>query len=155
MAPAPRRAPANTTAPQHTTAPSPTSSGGGGSVLAVECLASFGALPNTAWSCTSTPAPSTVPGWITACAPIRVPSPSTAPSPITANGPRTTPAPSDTPSPTNASAGDTLLPPRRVQRLLQRLQHPDHAQARRPVGARRGTRAQALDEVRALESQRL
>src|SRR6185295_5668055 len=47
------------------------------------------------------------------------------------------------------------LPPGRVQVLLERRKHPDHPQARRAVRTRRRPGADALDEMLALDPQRL
>src|SRR4051794_4338400 len=82
-----------------------------------------------------------VPGWMTTWAPIWIPSPSRTPSPSSRPGAR--------------SEGCTLRPSRRVEALLQPLQHPHHAQAALAVGQRRAALAHALDEVLAFDPQRL
>src|SRR3954454_19683335 len=82
-----------------------------------------------------------VPGWMTTWAPIWIPSPSRTPSPSSRAGAR--------------SEGCTLRPPRRVEALLQPFEHPHHAQAALAVGERRAALAHALDEVLALDPQRL
>ena len=55
---------------QQTTAPRPSTSGAGASRGALEWRASFGGLPRTAWSWITQPSPTTVPAWMTTCAPI-------------------------------------------------------------------------------------
>src|SRR3712207_4901637 len=141
MAPSPIRAPASTIARQHTTAPEPRTSGSGASRGADECRESFGGLPSTAPSWISQPSPTTVPGWITTWAPIRTSSPSWTPSPRTRPGAR--------------SDSRILVPSRLVQRSLQPLQHAHDAQPGVAVRARPAGLAQALDEVLALQPQRL
>src|SRR5215210_241070 len=82
-----------------------------------------------------------VPAWITTCMPICTPSPSRTPSPSIRPGAR--------------SDGRTLLPPGRVELRLQPRQHPHDAQPALPVGERRAALADALEEVLALDPQRL
>src|SRR5918998_3475617 len=139
IAPSATCAPASTIARQHTTAPASTTSGFT-SPRAVECFASLGGLPSTAPSWISTPSPTTVPSWITTCAPMRTPSPSET------SAPRTSPA--------ATSDGCILPPPRRVQCLLEPLEHPHHAQSGRAVGPRQRAGAERLHEVLALQPQR-
>src|SRR3954463_16020729 len=141
MAPSPSDAPASTIAPAHTTAPGESTSGGGASRGALEGAASFGGLPSTARSWITHPAPTRVPGWITTYAPSWTSSGSSTPSPRISPGAR--------------SDGCTLLPSARVQPPLQPFQHPHHAQAAGAVGEWLPAFADALDEVLALDPQRL
>src|SRR5215210_2606924 len=141
ITPSPSSAPANTIAAQQTTAPAPSTSGAGASRGALEWRASLGGLPSTAWSWITQPSPTTVPGWTTTWAPICTPSPSRTPSPRSSPGAR--------------SEGCTLRPPRRVEPLLQPLEDAHHAHAALAVGERRAALAHALDEVLALDPQRL
>src|SRR3954449_8234602 len=132
-------APASTTAPAQITAPSPTTSGGGASRTAFERAPNAGGLPSTAPSCTETPAPSAVPAWITTLAPITASEGSSTPSPISSPGARS-----------DCRSTRALL-----ERALQRLQHAHDAQSALTVGAGARTRPHALDEVLALDAQRL
>src|SRR3954453_22997686 len=137
----PSSAPANTIAEQHTTAPRPSTSGAGASRGALEWRASLGGLPSTAWSWITQPSLTIVPGWITTCAPICTPSPSRTPSPRSRPGGR--------------SEGCTLRPSGRGEALLQALEHAHDAQPALAVGERGAAFAHALDEVLALDPQRL
>src|SRR5690349_16042296 len=141
IAPSPSDAPANTIAPAHTTAPGASTSGGGASRGALEWAASFGGLPSTTRSWITQPAPTCVPGWITTYAPSWTSSGSSTPSPRISPGAR--------------SDGCTLLPSARVEPPLQAFQHPHDAQAAGAVGERLAAFADALDEVLALDPQRL
>src|SRR4051794_14801895 len=141
MTSSPSSAPAKTIAAQHTTAPRPSTSGAGASRGALEWRASLGGLPSTAWSWITQPSLITVPGWMTTCAPTWTPSPRRTPSPSSRPGAR--------------SEGCTLRPARRVQALLQPLEHTYDAQAALAVGERRTALAHALDEVLAFDPQRL
>src|SRR4051795_6957033 len=141
MTSSPSSAPANTIAVQHTTAPRPSTSGAGASRGALEWRASLGGLPSTTWSWIRQPSLMTVPGWMTTWAPIWTPSPRRTPSPSSRPGAR--------------SEGRTLGPSRRVEALLQPLQDPHHAQPALAVRERRAALAHALDEVLALDPQRL
>src|SRR3954449_5102610 len=73
--------------------------------------------------------------------------------------PSETPSPSRTPSPSTSpgarSDGRTRLSPAHVEALLQRLEHPHDPQAAQPVRQRRAALADAVDEVLALDPQRL
>src|SRR4051794_18573377 len=90
---------------------------------------------------------------------MRTSPPSETPSPITTCGPKRTPSPIRTSSPRTSpgarSDGGILRAPRRVEPLLERGEHPHDAQARCAVRARGQPVADALDEVLALELQRL
>src|SRR4051794_31210932 len=132
-------APATTTAPAPTVAPSPTTSGGGSSRAAREPRPSATGFPSTAPSWIFTPAPIVVPAWITTFAPM-----STSCGRITSSASASPGARSD------ARSTRALL-----ERPLELLQHAHHAQAALRAGTRRSAVADALDEVRALEPQRL
>src|SRR4051812_25253030 len=138
---APSRTPASTTACAQIADPGPTTSGGGGSRVAVERRDSFGGLPSTAPSWTTQSSPTTVPGWMTTWAPSVTESGSSTPSPSTRPGAR-----SDSRMP---------LPAGPVERLLRGLEHPHDAQAAAPVRARRRAGAHTVEEVLALDPQRL
>src|SRR5579875_3468769 len=167
------RDPAYTTAPAHTVTPSPITSGPSPSPLAaLDPGRSRGRLPSTTSSSTTAPPPTTTPGCTTLPAPTLAPAPMRAPAWITAPGPSLTPEPSSAPGSTVACAEippATARPPpplgprlaqrpgrgRGVRRALQALEHPDHPQPALSVGAGLPALAHALDEVLALDPQRL
>src|SRR5205085_1614179 len=115
----------------------------------------------------STSSSSVDPAVTYAPAPTRAPAPTdtslstAAPAPMSTDGPRLarspsrTSAPSSTPAPTTArsSGAGTGLPGAGVQRALQPLEHPHHAQPALPVRDRRAPVAHALHEVLALDAQ--
>src|SRR3954471_23055560 len=120
-------------------APSPTTSGGGSSRSAVERAPSAGGLPSTAPSSIRTPAPIAQPGWITTPAPISMSCGSTTSSPSTRPGARS-----------DCRSTRALL-----ERALERLEHAHHAQAALAPRARLPAVGDALDEMTALDPQRL
>src|SRR3954451_16439569 len=138
--PGPTAAPAHSTAPAHTTAPSPTTRGGSSpSLEAFENEPNAGGFPSTAPSCTTTPAPSATSAWITTFPPSTASSGTTTPSPTSSPGARS----------------DGCSTRRLLERPLQRLQHAHHAQSAHAVRARPLARADAVDEMPALDPQRL
>src|SRR4051794_35631358 len=110
--------------------------------MAIDVRASRATLPSTTPSSTTHSSPTTVPGPTVTWAPNRTSSPSSTSSPTTR------------PTASRASRS-TGLSPGGPQRLLQRLEHADAAQAAIAVGARRPPAAHAGDEVRALDPYRL
>ena len=106
---------------------------------AFERAPNAGGLPSTAPSCTVTPAPSAVPAWITTLPPIQALSGSVTPSPSKSPGARS-----------DCRSTRALL-----ERALERLQHAHHAQAALAARARLPTIGDALDEMTALDPQRL
>src|SRR3954468_12023072 len=133
----PMRAPANTTAPLQTVTFSPSSSGGGAGLPAAALeRASLGTLPSTTLSSITQPAPMIVPPWTTTFSPKVTPSPMTTPSP---------------------SAGSPMrdLATGQLELVLQALEHTHDAQPAGAVGHRRGAVGDAVQEVLALQAQRL
>src|SRR3954463_2626736 len=106
--------------------------------MAIDVRASRATLPSTTPSSTTHSSPTTVPGPTVTWAPNRTSSPSSTSSPTTR------------PTASRASRS-TGLSRGRLQRLLQRLEHADDAQAAIAVGARRAPVAHAGDEVLALD----
>src|SRR4051812_3973203 len=141
MTSSPIRAPASTTAPAQTAEPAPMTSGGGASFAAEDVRASFGGLPTTAPSWITQSSPMTVPGWMTTCAPTLTESGSTTSAPMTSPGAR--------------SDNRMALPPAAAQRRLRELEDPDDAQPVMAVRARRRPGADRVEEVLALQAQRL
>src|SRR4051794_23058068 len=135
-------APATSTAPAQITAPSPTTSGSKSEDderAAREPAPNAGGLPSSAPSCTTTPAPSTTPEWIT-----------TFPPSTTSSGSET-PSPSSSPGARSDGCSTRAL----LERALKRVEHPHDPQPRGAVGARARPRHHALDEVPALDRERL
>src|SRR4051794_30305015 len=132
-------APATTTAPAPTVAPSPTTSGGGSSRAAREPRPSATGFPSTAPSWIFTPAPIVVPAWITTFAPMS-----------TSCG-RTTSSASASPGARSDARSTRAL----LERTLELLEHAHHTQAALGAGPRRRPVEHVLDEVRALQPQRL
>src|SRR4051794_27542878 len=141
MTSSPIRAPASTTAPAQPAEPAPMTSGGGASFAADDVRASFGGLPTTAPSWMTQSSPITVPAWMTTWAPTLTESGSTTSSPRTRPGAR-----SDHRMP---------FPPAAVQRRLRELEDPHDAQPVVAVGARWRARPHGVEEVLALQAQRL
>src|SRR5918999_2791038 len=135
----PMRAPASTTAAAPTVTASPSTAGGGCSRDEVERAPSDGGLPSTQ------PSPSREPG------PIAVPACTTTFPPITASSGSSTPPPSSRPGARSDGCSTRAL----LQRPLERLEHPHHAQARLPARARLAAVRNPLHEVAALDEQRL
>src|SRR4051794_30179923 len=135
------RAPARTTAPQQTAERAPITSGGGGSFGAEDVRASFGGLPRTAPSWITQSSPTIVPGWMTTWAPITTESGSSTPSPTTRPGAR--------------SDSCMVRPPGPVERRLRGLEDAHDTQTALAVRARGRAGAHAVQEVLALDAQRL
>src|SRR4051812_31803429 len=129
------------TAPAQITAPSPTTSGSKSAAerAARERAPNAGGLPSTAPSCTTTPAPSTTPEWIT-----------TFPPSTTSSG-----SPTSEPSSSPGARSDGCSTRALLERALKRVEHPHDPQSRGAVGARPRPRHDALDEVPALDRERL
>ena len=119
----------------------------GRSGRAVERLPSFGGLPITAEPWITQPSPIRVRAWIATFPPSSTPDPSS------------TPLPSNRPGLGRRARGrsrtdggaDRLRCSPGVEGCLQRLQHPDHPDAGRAVGAWSIAREDAVDEVLALQ----
>src|SRR5919201_722198 len=133
IAPAPTRAPATTTAPAQIVAPGPITAACGASRLAVDRLPSASGLPITTPSWIRTPAPTAVPAWITTL------------PPISASHGISTPSPSSSPGARSDGRNTGAF----LERALERLEHPHHAQPALGAGARLGAVPEPVDEVAA------